>query len=611
MNESISQKKIIIFEPPHGRAWDIPFGTLPALTGSLRLCGYQVDQYDLNTLLFLDLLEKVNIDEILLLLSKKISFIENRLEKKRGGILAKLKRLILRNRFFLPLLKKIYFNFVSHDIAEKDKSYSSLLKLKTSKRKILLYYQEILTLREKWEKEIAERNFNYSLFYNLNKSYRFLLDAIEQLPVVYGKNADFYSAVENKEYNFYYKFYEPYLKIIDKENASVVGISATLDNKLAALTLAGMIRKRCPQVHIVMGGMLFHYAHFNDQYDRSDLKHLLKDYTHSIVIGEGESAIREIIEALSLKRDWASVTNLVWMDGEELKFNKPFRYENIDKIYSYDFEGLPLKYYSGLPVEVNRGCYWDKCSFCHYFHHHHYREKYKEVYYRKGDTDKIVNQIRLLKNKYGVKNFEFTCLDISPVEARNLCNALIDEKLDIRWNARVRLDKTFTPDLFHLMSRSGVAIFMFYPETFSSEVASLQNKNYDIGHVKSLIKYWNEHKEELPPLVVKLMTGFPGEKLKDFLETFRYVKKNSLTIHNIGLFRMAKGSEIFYNPEKFGLEIVSSINRFELFHHFRVKWSDENRRERMKIERWIFNNHRKWKKYTSGWSKKYKAFHDE
>ncbi|MFH2142622.1 MAG: radical SAM protein [Bacteroidota bacterium] len=611
MNHNSLQKKIILFEPPHGRVWDIPYGTLPALTGFLRLHGYCTEQHDLNTQILLQLLEKDNISQILDLIDQRIKMAENKLAKRKKGIISRIKKFVLKNARTLPLVRKIYFNFVSHKVTESDKGYSLIWNLRSSKRKILQHYDEMILLKEKWEQEISSGNYNLQLFTLLNKIYKILLDAIEVINGAFGKNADFFSRIKNKEFNLYFQLYEPYIKAIEQDKVSVVGITASYDNKLAALTLAEIIRKRFPEIHVVMGGLLFHDAHFYDKNDQDDIKQVLKECAHTIVVGEGETALKELLEVLADKRELKDVSNILWLDNEKLIINKPFRYENPEDLPDYDFEGLPLKYYSGLPVEVNRGCYWSQCSFCRYYHNFHHRKKYKQTFYRSFNTDRIISQVKILIEKYGTKNFEFICLDISPVEARNLSEAIISNSLNIKWNARVRLDKSFTPDLLHLMQKSGATMFMFYPETFSNKTADLHHKNYDIDHVKSLIRYWSDHKNELPALVVKLMTGFPGESFKDFMESYHYVKNNGIMIQNIGLFNLSKGSGVFYNPEKFGVKIVPEKNNNDLFHHYTSKWLPAYKKERFKIEKWLFNNRKKWRKLCIGWSMKYKVFHEQ
>lgn len=607
---TFEKTNIVLIEPPHGRVWDIPFGTLPALSGYLRNHDYKVIQRDLNTEIFLQLLEPGNIQKILDLIDLKIKTEENRKGKKNKSVISRLKRFILKNASTLPLIKKIYFNIVSHKIRESDTDYSLLWNLRNSKRQLTMYLDEIPELKEKWKKEVLLKNHNYQLFILLNQIYRTILRAIENTTCLRGKNTDFFDQIKNDDFNFFYKLYEQFIESINWNEITVTGITATSRNKIAALTIARIIRNRFPHIRVVMGGLLYHDAHLFDENDRNDLITILKEYVHFIVIGEGESAFKGILNSIINNISPKGIHNILWLKNDKLIVNKPFRYENPEDLPEYDFDGLPVDYYPGLPIEVNRGCYWARCNFCRYYHNYHNKNKYKQDFYRSFPTERIIKQIKHLKKTYGKKYFEFICLDISPSKAKQLSEAIIKEGLQIQWNARVRLDKNFSTDLFYLMQKSGATMFMLYPETFSKKVAALHNKNYDIDHIKSLINYWKEHKKKLNPLVVKIMTGFPGETFQDFKETLSYVKNNNIPIQDIGLFNLSKGSGVYYNAEKFGVRIIKNYNSHTIFNHYNSEWKPQFKKERQRIETWLFNNRKKWKKLCYGWSEKYKVLHE-
>ena len=51
-----------------------------------------------------------------------------------------------------------------------------------------------------------------------------------------------------------------------------------------------------------------------------------------------------------------------------------------------------------LPVEISRGCWWNKCTFCNMnIQHKTYKEK---------NVDKIIEEIRTLSDKYKVLAFQ-------------------------------------------------------------------------------------------------------------------------------------------------------------------------------------------------------------
>ena len=82
-------------------------------------------------------------------------------------------------------------------------------------------------------------------------------------------------------------------------------------------------------------------------------------------------------------------------------------------------------------------------------------------------------------------------------------------------------------------------------------------------------------------------------------------------LQNIGLFNISKGSGVYHNAERYGLKIIDEQNNADLFQNYKIVWPKHYLKERQKIEKWLFNNRKQWKKLCYGWNEKYKMFFQE
>lgn len=561
-------KTVLLIQPPYGEIFKIPYGTLPALTSSLRNKGYDVIQRDLNVEVFQELLETKITSEIYNFVQKRIHILDT---SKAEDLLA-INRLKSRLKFFktiTPVLRKI----------------CAFPAKESKKRKFKLLTHDVA-----------------------NSFYQKYLDTINSLITspVYQKS--YFERLDDNEHNIYYLIFEKIMKSITWEKIILVGITVSDSETtvLAGLTFASMIKKRYPHIHIAIGGHLFLLVDFDNEEDMQDLREILSKYADSIVMYEGDTAIVKIFECLIGKNSWDAVPNLIRLNNGKVNINRPFYIEKVEDLPLYDFEGLPIHYYPGLPIEINRGCYWNKCSFCRFYRMHARHQEFscETPYYRFFDPDKTVSAIKSLQNRYNKDFFNFTGLAVSPIEMRKLCKAIIDSRIRIKFGTYVRLDKTFTPDLFDLMAKAGAYYFHINPETFSEKIAKLHNKNYDIQHIKNLITYWHKNIRCLPRLQVKVFTKFPGENFEDFLETYNFIKKNSFDLNFLGSFGCVKNSGVYFNPHKYGLTLKKVRKNDSLFNHIEVIWNEDIAKERKKISDFILKHRKEIRKMNRRWEVK-------
>jgi len=189
------------------------------------------------------------------------------------------------------------------------------------------------------------------------------------------------------------------VNLIEKESPRLVGLSATHEFLTAAVDIARCLREDGYKGHITMGGYLSTFLH-----DKIIAEY---PYFDSIVRGEGEITIVELMKNLSSPSKWDSIAGLTYRDDGEIKVN-PARdlISDLDSLPHPARDTLPdlAKMYDYSAISSSRGCPMN-CSFCSI--HTFYRLS-KGPYWRARSPHNIAEEIEMLAKKYNVKQVAFT-----------------------------------------------------------------------------------------------------------------------------------------------------------------------------------------------------------
>ncbi len=240
-----------------------------------------------------------------------------------------------------------------------------------------------------------------------------------------------------------------------------------------------------------------------------------------ICTGEGEYTVVPFFRALLRgEGDLADVPGLYRRQGGQVRFNatqtplcdlETLPYWD-DRLYADVYQEDPQKLSSPsyfLPIDAGRGCPYN-CSFCctSYFWRRTYRLK---------SPERIVADIRYFYNKFGIRSFWFAhdAFTVNRALVEEVCDRIIDEGLDIRWNCSSRVD-CLSEELILKMKRSGLAEICLGIETGSARMQKLIHKNLDLNRTKQIIECLLREK-----IVISLnfMLGFPDETEADLNDT--------------------------------------------------------------------------------------------
>jgi hypothetical protein len=366
----------------------------------------------------------------------------------------------------------------------------------------------------------------------------------------------------NREINPYIDlFEEEFIPRILDERPAILGVSLVSDCQLApAFTLIHSLRRRAPDQFIVVGGPFF-----------SKLKGLLLEHPElfdevdAYVIGSGEEPLYRLCRALEGGEGPQAVPGLVYRDDQGVvRETVGQAATRVADLPTPSFDGLPLeKYFSGepvLPLLSSYGCYWNKCRFCGSFH------IYGHGFRRRG-SDRVLEDMKTLHRRYGVRHFHFSDEALPPVTAREVAEGIAGEQLPFRWFAEARFETSFDQRLCATMAAGGCVKIKFGLESGSQEILNRMNKGTDLQAARKVIKACHEAGLAMHFFC---MVGFPGETEEDFQATRRFFLDLPEVVGSPGfsfycnVYALDVGSDAARRPGTVGIDEIRPCGRDKL-----------------------------------------------
>jgi radical SAM superfamily enzyme YgiQ (UPF0313 family) len=335
-------------------------------------------------------------------------------------------------------------------------------------------------------------------------------------------------------------------------NVGVVGISVCFPGQLQpAYAFALAIKKALPDVHVTCGGpgitqMLIRLS-------GQRLAHALGPFDSACVF-EGERTLLALVQALEAKRPLREIANVVvrdrlmgarWLSGHGM--------EDLKTLTAPDFDGLPLERYFAprsqivLPYDPTRGCYWGKCTFCHYG-----LAEVGTAAYRERDVAVAVGHLRALSEKYGTRHFYLSQDSVAPKTIVKLSQAIIAAGLDIRWATDLKPEKYMTPERADVLAQAGAVACALGVESASPRVLELIDKGAPPSVVSDVIDRLSS-----AGIAAEAMcfTEFPTETADEALETLEFLREreDKVAVYIVGEFGLTHGSLVAQSPERFGI----------------------------------------------------------
>ena len=345
-------------------------------------------------------------------------------------------------------------------------------------------------------------------------------------------------------------FHADFVRIVDELRAdppAVIGISVAFPGQLQpAYSLAHLLARELPGAHLTIGGPAI--TQLLTRLDGDRLAKAIAPF-HTAILFEGELALTELVRAV-LAGD--AVRGAI--RGTQL--------EDLSALPAPDFDGLPLDRYLSphlvLPYDPTRGCYWGKCTFCHYG-----LAEVGTAAYRERPVDAMMVHLRGLATKHGVTRFYLSQDSVSPKTALKLARAIRDAGEPWRWATDMRPEKSLTVERCKELADGGAVAMAYGVESAAPRGLKLIDKGVPVETVATAIDNLAS-----AGVAVEAMcfTDFPTETYREAIATIELLGKlhESIALFICGEFDLTHGSLVAQAPDKFGITETWQLDGDEL-----------------------------------------------
>lgn len=337
---------------------------------------------------------------------------------------------------------------------------------------------------------------------------------------------------EMNEFNKYiFSDINPFLddwakKILDN-NPKVVGLSLFKSTMNASLLLAKHLKKYQSNLNIVGGGAevsrvkkvlkgpSINYSLINKSvFDDFDL----------LIEGEGEEALLEIFSLLKQDKSFYSIDGGIYLNNGNIAINKERNLiKNLDVLPPPSYSDYNLNNYTKetLPLVTSRGCV-NRCTFC--------ADSPLWKKYRYRSAERVVDEIRVLISEHKINRFEIVdSIFNGRIEGINeICDLIINAKLDIEWLAKVSLRKEMDYELLSKMKKAGCNCLAYGIESGSQQVLDDMRKNTNLKDITRIIRDTYEVGIKANCFFI---IGYPIETEEYFQMTLDFIVKNAIFIN--------------------------------------------------------------------------------
>ena len=505
--------KILLLFPPQWTP-NSPYLALPLLSAQLRKKGYETQIKDLN-----------------------IEFFNRILSEKH------LKKCLSQSTAFFEAFKKIFKekypdaqqNFAKYSFEEQTR----LLKFKMMSD-IFSAESDLEAVTERAEKAVSvlksgEEFYDPEALFGAKKTIQKALQ-VASMPffpseMIYDnyfsnpllkldwENIDL--QCKDQETNMFMEFFAEKAEEIAKGDYDLVCISMPdLSQLIPTFTLARILKEKT-DIPVAIGG------NYVTQNKKPIARHkaIFEEYCDYVMVGDGELSLCELAEFIAEKRNIENVSNLMYKRGDEIICNGLAKELDFSEVSYADFEGFDFSLYFSpetvIPMQLSKGCYWGKCTFCDYY--------YGQQCFDIKKIPDVIDEIKYFINKYHNKHFLFIDEAIPPKYYNELANAIIKEGLQIYFYSFVRLEKGFTKEVLENLHKAGFRIGLWGYESSSERIMEMMNKGIDVDARLRILKdsanagIWNNG---------LFIMGYPTETYEEIEKTISVIYENRDIIHS-------------------------------------------------------------------------------
>lgn len=345
-------------------------------------------------------------------------------------------------------------------------------------------------------------------------------------------DADSKEGVTLEEIKQYILNYEP----------NIIGLTAYSIGRDNVIETARFIKSCCSSL-LVVGGP--HVITFPE--DLIDCKEI-----DILAFGEGEYITLDIVEYFHKRGYLHEIDGIIYRENGKVKKNPPRKpIEDLDRLpypafhlldYLSDYKPMQLLYkrVPVLTVISGRGCPFS-CIFCNSIWG-------KKV--RLNSAPYIVDFVKMLVSEHGAREIMFyeDSFCINKARINELCDTLIEEKLNITWSCSVNV-KTVDESILKKMKAAGCWLISIGIESGNNDVLKFIRKPVRTEEVVQVCHWADKAGIKIRGF---FMLGHPIDTKETINQTIDFAKSLPLFTINFCILQLLPGSQVREMAHKYG-----------------------------------------------------------
>lgn len=349
-------------------------------------------------------------------------------------------------------------------------------------------------------------------------------------------------------------FVDRVVQEIDWSTYGLVGFSIVFQQMVASLALAKAIKRKHPQLPIILGG-----ATFEDDIAFEILSNNPEvDFVHC---GDADLSFPEVVSRVYSARSLAGVRGIMARKNGEIAYEgRAPNFGDLDRSPIPDFdEYFAMRTQTGydqyqgkrevmLPIETARGCWYgmkNHCTFCGL--------NRAGMEFRSKSPERVLEMLKVLSRRYGTRSFNAIDNILAPAYVSRLLGRLAEAHTDLRLHYEIR--PKFTRAQLGLIRRGGLVSVQPGIESFNTHVLKLMKKNVTGINNLELLKWTTYYGIDNS---YNILFGFPGETAQDYEQQAEVIRRIShlQPPYAMAQARPDRGSPMFERPSEHSISAL-------------------------------------------------------
>ena len=340
---------------------------------------------------------------------------------------------------------------------------------------------------------------------------------------------------------------EDVIAALKKKQPRFIGLSVLTNMAIPAHHIARLCKQIIPDCTVMAGGVHAEAA------PESMLRNSNIDFVGR---GDGEDLMLEILQG----KPCSEIQGLSYRSGNTV-INNPARkinkalddypmpaYHLVD--FSKYFPALGSYHrYPAINMLMTRGCP-GKCTFCN--------SAFTTL--RSRSAHSMVEQIKLLREKYGIRQIQFydDTFTVAKQRVLEFCELLIKDNVDITWTAYIRAD-CFNEKMAEAMKKAGCHQVLIGIESGDDRILESIRKPIDKKRYKSTVKIAHDYGLEVRG---SFIIGSPEETHESMQATLNFAKELDIDLFQLNIMTPYPGTQIFQRAEQEKLLLHTNWNEY-------------------------------------------------